>query len=259
MLTLYEETVRDLKQHPQSADIKKLVLAACRQRWIGDASVVARYRLEDLLDELRQANPTLQDLSVSLRAIVSKLNKRGKYSAIANTIFWKVGRLYERIDRSTMCVFLPTGGASEEARAIVEAEQIAKVADELERQPELLRIKKLLVCVCDDHWENDAERLEEIYVEDLVQKLYRTHATIDQLSISLFRAVKTLNKQAQYFLIAKAIVGQMRVLYETSEEIEAVESMSVARPGGFRPTLPPRPSCQSQGAASQQYLPRTAH
>lgn len=90
---------------------------------------------------------------------------------------------------------------------------VDEVTQSLTQHQNLARIKKLLVYACSNTWENDPHQLSEYQLSDLLQKLLENAPTLEQLKLQLARMVKTLNKPAEYTLIANAIVNQMQRLY----------------------------------------------
>ncbi|MEH1940844.1 MAG: hypothetical protein V7L01_11585 [Nostoc sp.] len=92
------------------------------------------------------------------------------------------------------------------------------VTKHLEQHENSKRIKKLIYSACKNIWENDEETLDRFKLQELVQELSRLNPTIDNLNHSLSEVVKTLNKQAEYALIANVISHEMQKLYTTPNE-----------------------------------------
>ncbi|MDJ0729021.1 MAG: hypothetical protein QNJ33_03425 [Crocosphaera sp.] len=94
----------------------------------------------------------------------------------------------------------------------------------LEHHPESIRIKKLIFCICQKSWENDLNILNELSMESLVKELIAQQETLEQLTFSLYRLVKTLNRPKVYAGVAKAIVEQVGPIYrEINQATEVVE------------------------------------
>ncbi len=82
----------------------------------------------------------------------------------------------------------------------------------LEQSQNFTRIKKLLVYVCKNTWEGDANRLARIDLRDLLNELLRLAPTSERLQQALEAAVKTLSKPAEYSLVASVIVEEISKL-----------------------------------------------
>jgi hypothetical protein len=77
----------------------------------------------------------------------------------------------------------------------------------------VLRIKKLLVYACTQHWETDPDRLAQYNLHYLIETLMRLAPTVDQLKTYLNQVTQTLSKPAEYLLIANTIVQAVQKLY----------------------------------------------
>jgi hypothetical protein len=99
------------------------------------------------------------------------------------------------------------------------SDEFALVIHQLEQDVNALRIKKLLLYVCKNWWENDATRLSVISLSSLIEEIQQTHLTVEHLRSRLTHSVGTLNKSADYFPIAHTIASALEILYaqETTE------------------------------------------
>ncbi len=94
----------------------------------------------------------------------------------------------------------------------------------LEHHPESIRVKKLIFCICQKTWQNDLNVLNGFSMESLVKELLTQQETLEQLTLSLYRLVKTLNRPKVYAGVAKAIVEQLGPIYrELNLETEVIE------------------------------------
>ncbi|MEL4894975.1 hypothetical protein [Crocosphaera sp. Alani8] len=94
----------------------------------------------------------------------------------------------------------------------------------LEHHTESIRVKKLIFCICHKNWENNPNILNGLSMESLVEKLIAQQETLEALTLSLYRLVKTLNRPKIYAGIAKAIVEQLEPVYrEISEDTELLQ------------------------------------
>ncbi|MEH1767681.1 MAG: hypothetical protein V7L27_27865 [Nostoc sp.] len=96
------------------------------------------------------------------------------------------------------------------------------VTKHLEQHENSKRIKKLIYSACKNIWENDEETLDRFKLQELIQELYRLNPTINNLNYSLSKVVKTLNKQAEYALLASIISHEMQKLYITPDEATGI-------------------------------------
>ncbi len=96
------------------------------------------------------------------------------------------------------------------------------IAQRLEHHEEALRIRKLIFCLCKKYWENDPNVLNTFSFEDLLTELISTRQTVEQLTFSLYKLVKTLNRPKVYAGVAKAILDQVTPLYEQVHEVSPV-------------------------------------
>ncbi len=90
---------------------------------------------------------------------------------------------------------------------------LKEVVNNLEQDRESLRIKKLIVCVCQGVWENDTNKLSNLDFPTCIEELQAKNSTLEELKISLYNVVKTLNKPQQYAAIAKTIYSNVGRLY----------------------------------------------
>ncbi|MBD2388608.1 hypothetical protein H6G32_24945 [Cylindrospermum sp. FACHB-282] len=97
-----------------------------------------------------------------------------------------------------------------------------EVTKYLEQHENSNRIKKLVYSACKGIWENDQNTLDRFKLQELVQELFRLNPTIHKLNDALSKVVKTLNKQAEYTLIARVIYHELKKLYVTNEETTGI-------------------------------------
>ncbi len=79
------------------------------------------------------------------------------------------------------------------------------LARELERDPEIVRIKKLLLLACTGHWEGDNQKIALLDTGRLLQRLQSLSPTMNHLTTRLNRAAAHLNKPQVYGVIASRI------------------------------------------------------
>jgi hypothetical protein len=107
------------------------------------------------------------------------------------------------------------------------SDEFAFVIQQLEQDANALRIKKLLLYVCKNWWENDATRLSVISLSSLIEEIWQTHLTVEHLRSRLTHLVGTLNKSAEYFPIAHTIASVLEILYTQKTSAIAVPKSPV--------------------------------
>ena len=83
----------------------------------------------------------------------------------------------------------------------------------LDSHEEKLRIKKLIFCICKKYWENAPNILEGVAMEDLVKELVQLKTSKEQLTFSVYKLVKTINRPEVYAGVATVIIEQISKLY----------------------------------------------
>ncbi len=95
-----------------------------------------------------------------------------------------------------------------------------QVIQGLSHDPNLPRIKKLLIYSCRQTWETAPNQLSQYDLSCLVQELCQPHASLEHIKTRLYHLVKTLSKPAEYTLIANALIYHLEPLYlENSENL----------------------------------------
>ncbi|PSF35705.1 hypothetical protein C7H19_15830 [Aphanothece hegewaldii CCALA 016] len=90
-----------------------------------------------------------------------------------------------------------------------------EVVQYLDTHEETLRIKKLIFCLCKKYWENDPNIVNRVSTEELLQELIDLRPSSDQLTFSVYKLVKTLNRPKVYAVVAKVIIDEVGKLYNT--------------------------------------------
>ncbi len=91
-----------------------------------------------------------------------------------------------------------------------------EVVQSLEKHEESLRIKKLIFCTCRKYWENDVTILNSLPLKDLINELIQLKQTNEQLTFSIYKLVKTLNRPKIYANVATVVIEQVSKLYSFS-------------------------------------------
>ncbi len=112
-LLLISEAAQELEQHGNSARIKKLIFATWKNCWENDLSLINRFPLTNILEELVNKASTPEQLRATLFNIVNTLNKKDEYAVVAEIILTKLASLYPDEEPKTEMVFraMPTSQA----------------------------------------------------------------------------------------------------------------------------------------------------
>lgn len=217
------QAVQKLEHHPNVMRIKKLLFFVCQKTWESDVSKLNEVQLSDLLAELLQLNPTLQQLERFLECAVRSLSKPAEYSLIANVIVEALKPIYPPAAQPRSPTFSP---AADHTQAVGLSPQdeleasYATIAHELEQTGNVNRTKKLIFYVCRNRWESDPHQLDALQLPELLAELYQLAPTLESLRSRLQQFVQTLSKQAEYTLLGNTIVQKFQRLYapEISEQ-----------------------------------------
>ncbi|GFE69347.1 hypothetical protein [Chroococcus sp. FPU101] len=91
-----------------------------------------------------------------------------------------------------------------------------EVVQYLNTHEETLRIKKLIFCICKKYWENDPNIVNSVSTEALIQELIYLKPSNEQLTFSVYKLVKTLNRPKVYAAVAKVIIDEVGKLYSNT-------------------------------------------
>lgn len=93
-----------------------------------------------------------------------------------------------------------------------------QIATELAQEQNLVRIKKLLLYVCTGIWENERQRLDRAPLDALLQHLFENFLTFEDLQQQLHQVVASLNKPAEYTIVANTIISRFHLVYAAVEQ-----------------------------------------
>ena len=92
---LLRQVVSGIENHRETARIKKLMFAACKNRWENDQAVINNYGLKNIVLELQRNNPNFLSLRQTLRQVAENINKKALYLALADIILTQLEHLYD--------------------------------------------------------------------------------------------------------------------------------------------------------------------
>lgn len=234
-----DEVVQILDQHENALRIRKLIYCTCRHQWENNPQLLQQTSLKELIEELVDLNSTVDQLSTSLYSIVKQLNRKAEYSLLANTIISHVGQIYNELgeaEATQVVAFTPKTRDSLNKYPV----PVQAIVQNFESYEDTMRIRKMLYCIVHNQWENDPAVLLRVDLEELVQEIYNLYPNLDDLSIALYDIVDSLNRKAEYSLIANIIISQLGQLYQVNEESTNILQQTQA---------------QATDTAVQQYTP----
>ena len=214
-----EQALQTLGDHPDHLRIKKLIFGTCQNLWENDTTVLDQFSLQHLIEALIQRNPSVEHCRASLYRIVATLNHKEVYSDVAEAILQSLTPLY--IERAASLLPSETNEAKSVAAEIAEEskDRYQKVADELEHDAQIIRIKKVLYCLCHKVWETDIQKIEQADTAILVQQLYQLTPTPNDLKYRLRHLLHHLNRKAKYTKIVNTIFKAFHPLYSAQTEL----------------------------------------
>ncbi|GAB4460306.1 MAG: hypothetical protein OHK0037_07350 [Elainellaceae cyanobacterium] len=99
-----------------------------------------------------------------------------------------------------------------------------EVVQNLSQDPNLLRIKKLLIYASQQTWERDPITIQQADLYPLVQDLRAQYPTRQILEAHLTALVNTLSKVTEYTLVANAALNHLEPLYPANESLAIAAS-----------------------------------
>lgn len=101
---------------------------------------------------------------------------------------------------------------------------LEEVIDSLDQDPNVLRIKRLMLFTCHDTWSNDVNEVKALHTRQLVRELMVMFPDLRTLKQMLNIHVKQLSKQSDYLLAADNIIDSIGFLYTLRDEGNLPES-----------------------------------
>ena len=216
-----------LEEHEEFQRIQKLVFCLCKKYWENDPNVLQSFSLNQLLLELVQAKPTIEQLTFSMYKLVKTLNRPKVYAAVAKVILEQLNPVYQSEkkresdegNRTKMTVV--ERSPSEKETQVVDQDFLAEqIANKLSQHSEASRMVKLVYAACKDSWENDAEVIHRYGLKNLITELREKYPRKEEIQFVFNQLVANINKQTLYLAIANLILSQMDCLYDNFDEGE---------------------------------------
>lgn len=206
-----QEIAQVLSSHPAAERAKRLLWFACHRKWESNSLALLAIPFTTVLTELQTQVPTFEALQIALQKAVSRLNKKAEYLASLELILQQVKPLYDTAHPSLSLLY-------------------AQIAQQLERQPTVDRIKKLLIWAVRERWEREPTVLHQTKIEMLLPELTIRAFNPLQLQILLHRATQSLNKSEEYQAVSDLICEALIPLYEELQGLDTAGFISSQSP-----------------------------
>ncbi|MGG6268272.1 hypothetical protein ACQ4M3_22440 [Leptolyngbya sp. AN03gr2] len=204
--------IHQFEQDPNAVRIQKLLFYVCRNRWESDSTRLDAANWRSLIEEVREKYSTIEGLRSRLAHQIGTLNKSAEYALIGQIILSVFERIY----------------AQEAATEITTPKPL-----QIDQDVNVSRIKKLLIYTCRKYWEANSYIIEQTLTSELLNELMEQYATLEEVRSGLNIVVKTLNKPAEYAVVAESILHEVEPIYGTKnshpvvEQIERVDLFNV--------------------------------
>ncbi|MFM7424362.1 MAG: hypothetical protein ACKO7W_05105 [Elainella sp.] len=202
-----DQIAADLTQDYNLLRIKKLLFCVCTGTWETDRQQLERLALRGLLQHLLELAPSFEVLQQRINQVVATLNKSAEYTIVANSVISRLLPLYAELQH----------------RQTASQSLYCTVAQQLEQASELRRIKKLLLLTCRSTWENNAVKLEQLSLLELVQELHQIAPSPESLRLTLHQVARALSKPEEYGRVANLISAAFQPLYQASDSPTSLE------------------------------------
>jgi hypothetical protein len=224
--------VQHLEQNAGADRIKKLLIYASSGHWESDPVQLQQVDLASLLTGLRQMYPTLQQLQFRLQALATNLTKPHVYQPLVEVIVAQCQQLYpvSSSDSDHVTQFFGTTPVSQRSAPNLLFEQQAQIANGLSQHPSRDRIAKMLLCLTQNHWESDLEKVSQLSMRGLISDVWRLFPSLDEVQRALFEIVQRLSKAIEYQEIAVFILQQLALLYAPSSNQPEVSAVPKRQP-----------------------------
>lgn len=243
----YHQVAQTLTQHSDATRLKKLLYYICRRHWESDPSRLATASTTQLLQDIHQAAPDIDQLKKLVDKHVQTLNKRVEYALVAITLLGHLGTLYgvtsDESTGSPPSVPLTTGLQQLEqtnSTAVpnlqpTERQQLyAAIAIQLEQDSNHLRFKKLIFYVCKAQWVKDSAQLAALDTATLLAELHTLAPSAARLAKTLNWVAQNLSKSLEYAAIVEVLMQKLAPLYQSGATASTEASgLKTSAPSGF--------------------------
>ena len=111
-----------------------------------------------------------------------------------------------------------------------QAAVLTEIVQELEQDPQIIRIKKLLLLSCTGHWESDNNKITLLDTSRLIHRLRGLSPKMEIVEKRLRQAAAYLNKPMVYDAIATALINKFtRLYYSDTSKYPAASPPSLSK------------------------------
>ncbi|CAN1210425.1 hypothetical protein TUMEXPCC7403_09535 [Tumidithrix helvetica PCC 7403] len=243
-LNLLDEIVADIEQSENLLRIKRLILFTSSDFWSNDAEEIKHLDLRQLIQTLLVNVPNLDDLKHKLNNQVKRLTKQTDYLLAADTIIDTIGLLYSFLPKKsgaaepitqgrTYAQVTPetasdsSGFSNQQAYQQVYApptkQKLTYIPNPFELRLEVsrnispLHAKIVLFSALNYRFsplEKDWSPLSTYDLNDLLDTIFHTCETVEDLESKLYATAKTLDQAEDGRRAAGVIVQALKPLYE---------------------------------------------
>jgi hypothetical protein len=218
--SLCQQIIAQLEQHPECDRIKKLVNWACTKTWPPHPT---RLDLKVLIAELMRLAPNWQSLNTALLTGAATLNKRPKYTEIAQLILHHLMPLY-----TAQSELNPRFGGSYHPPIPTHCSELT-AANDAENDPDVfeirlaimkstipLKAKLLISATLNGPFKGSPQdwlHLKQQPLDELLLQLSQTYTTLAELELHLEQAATHLTQLDQSSQTVQAILQALKPLY----------------------------------------------
>jgi hypothetical protein len=127
-------------------------------------------------------------------------------------------------DSDNVTQFFGTTPVAQESASNPLFEQQAQIANCLSQHPSRDRIAKMLLCLTQNYWESDLEKLGQLSMRELISDVWHLFPSLEKVQRALFDVVQRLSKAIEYQPIAIFILQQLALLYSPLPNQPAVSA-----------------------------------
>ncbi|MGY6528335.1 MAG: hypothetical protein ACXITR_00245 [Cyanobacterium sp.] len=201
---IIESIAQDLQNSKEAVRAKKLVFYVSQRYWENNVEVINDYSFIELLENLHNTNPTLEDLKALLNHAVETLNRKTVYKKIAMYVLRRMSDLYH---------ISPAEEDYIEENDTSDTEIVEAIAQAIQNHEESARMKKVIFAVCKQYWEADINVIEMYDIRDLIYEIKELYPNTKRLRKALDTVVSSINRQNFYTFIADTIMDNFSYLY----------------------------------------------
>lgn len=225
MVSISQPVTLNIEQQYHAMMMKKLLFATCRNYWENDRRKLLSTRTGELIAELRESQPTINEVKIKLTQVVEGLNKREKYYPVANKLLKKISQIYGEPIHDSSLISFSQESVNISMNLSSSEQRVAEIVQKFEQDKNAQRIHKMLFALTKHRWENNPETLLNYPLPQLIQETYHSYPNLERVGINLLKIVKGLNKQGTYSKVAETIITELAKLYGGTVTLNKLKSI----------------------------------